>query len=374
MTNNKNIINIYTVTPLKEIPPLFFLKKILNIKKYGDKNLWNMFQGISGEASFDFLRVVADPSMADFFLIPHKYSSLKKIPKDNARVLISHFVTLAEKYKKKILVFSMNDSDKHINIPHSIVFRCSQYRYKKRENEIIIPGYPFYGRSINLVDYRKRIWKNITLREKIAKPTVSFCGWAGFSSVYKQFIDKTLVLYADIKTHIFRNKYAGLHKSGIYFRMKAIKILQESTILNTNFIMRRSFMAQSGFDGKNRINPEIAEKENIESIINSDFVLCPKGHGNFSIRFYETLSFGRFPVLINTDCVLPLEDYIDYDKFVVSVDHTRIQDTERAIIDFYNSLKNEEFQERQKMARDAFLLLRPGSFLKIVLMELKQLN
>ena len=76
-------------------------------------------------------------------------------------------------------------------------------------------------------------------------------------------------------------------------------------------------------------------------------------------------------MLINTDCELPLKDYIDYDKFVVTVDHMNIKNTEKAIIDFYNSLTNEEYKRRQKMAREAFELLRPGSFLKIVLSELK---
>ena len=176
----------------------------------------------------------------------------------------------------------------------------------------------------------------------------------------------------DIKKYFLRGPHAELHKPGIYFRRKGVRMLQNSTSLNTNFLMRKSFFAKSGLDGKARINSEDVEKEYTESILGSDFVLAPKGSGNTSLRFFETLALGRFPVLINTDYVFPLQEHIDYKKFVITVDHTRIKDIERAILDFYGSLTSEEFKKRQKMARDAFILLRPGSFLKKVLLELKQ--
>lgn len=366
-------VAIYTVSPYKGIPPLFFLPIVFNWHKPIEANLWNMFQGVSGEASLDFLRVVSRPAEADFLLFPHKYSSLKKIPKRDANMLISHFVKLAETHKKKILIFALADSDKHIDIPHSIIFRYSQYGYKKRNNEIMMPPYTAHIRSPKLSDYRRRAWKRITVREKYSMPTVSFCGWAGFSNPYDWLVYGFSLFIANVKAYIFLNQHALLHKPGIYFRRKSVQALKESTALHANFIMRKSFSAQIGFDGRRRINPEVAEKEHVESITNSDFILSAKGNANEAMRFYEALSLGRFPVLINTDKVLPLEDYIDYTKIVVTVDYARIiEDTEQAILDFYNSLTNEEFQKRQQMAREAFELLRPGSFLKIVLTELKK--
>ncbi|MEK7179042.1 MAG: exostosin family protein [Patescibacteria group bacterium] len=373
MTNetHNDYIAVYTVAPVKGIAPLFFLQTIVNKHKPVDAHLWNMFQGADGEAAFDFLRIVSDPAEADFLLFPHKYSFLRKIPKNDAHLLLSHFVMLAEKYKKKILIFAMADSDKHIDVPHSLIFRYSQYGYKQRENEIIIPPYALHFRSPGLAAYREKTWKHIILHGKSEKSTISFCGWAGFSGFYPRLMYGLQILSADIKFYLFRDKHAKLHKAGIYFRRKAMRALKHPSLVNTNFLVRKSFSAQSGLDGKNRINPEVAEKESIESIINADFVLAPKGNGNASVRFFEALSLGRLPVLVNTDCVLPLKDHIDYSKFVVSVDYTRISETERAIVDFYASLSDEEFKRRQKMARKAFELLRPGSFLKIVLSELK---
>ena len=44
------------------------------------------------------------------------------------------------------------------------------------------------------------------------------------------------------------------------------------------------------------------------------FVICNRGAGNFCMRLYQTLAFGRIPLLLNTDMVLPFEDIIDYNN------------------------------------------------------------
>ena len=47
------------------------------------------------------------------------------------------------------------------------------------------------------------------------------------------------------------------------------------------------------------------------------FSLCPRGKGNYSLRFYETLRAGRIPVLLDTEMVLPCEDRIDWHDAIV---------------------------------------------------------
>jgi Exostosin family len=49
------------------------------------------------------------------------------------------------------------------------------------------------------------------------------------------------------------------------------------------------------------------------------FVLCPRGRGLNSRRFYEALAFGRVPVLITDAARLPLEGRIDWARFTVLV-------------------------------------------------------
>ena len=52
------------------------------------------------------------------------------------------------------------------------------------------------------------------------------------------------------------------------------------------------------------------------------FTICVRGNGNFSVRFYETLASGRIPILIDTDCVLPLENEIDWDRHCIIIKNT----------------------------------------------------
>ena len=52
--------------------------------------------------------------------------------------------------------------------------------------------------------------------------------------------------------------------------------------------------------------------EFIRNILSSDYTLCFRGSGNYSLRFYETLCLGRIPLFINTDCKLPFEDEINW--------------------------------------------------------------
>lgn len=304
-------------------------------------------------------------------MLPHNYFSLKRLGEEKSSGYISGFVTLAEQFKKKILVFEMADSDAHIDIPHAIIFRYSQYRYKKRDNEIITPPYPPHFRPVGLDEWRSSVWKNVSLRKKRERPVVSFCGWAGFPSFYRWLIYQAKNFFVLIQ-FLMGNTHAPLHGSGIYWRRRALRALAHPTAVDTRFIIRKSYSAQKGLDGANRIDPKHAEKEYVENISNSDFVLAPKGHGNASVRFFEALSLGRIPVLINTECVLPLEKFVDYSKFIVDVDYTRVDKTEQEIMNFYTPLSGEEFKERQKMARAAFELLRPGSFLKVILSELKK--
>lgn len=371
---SENNIKLYIGIPLEGVPLLFFIPTLLDEKKDIKPNLWNLFRGTEGETSFSYIQIVTNPAEADFFLLPHNYFALEKIKGRLAEEHTDTYVRLAEKHNKKIIIFAMADTDRFVNVPRSYIFRYSQYGYKQRDNEIIIPPYTTYSAfySKEGMEYRRNRAREFVPRTKSEKPIVGFCGWADFPSFFRFLTYRAHVLIFDLKKYLLRDRHAPLHKHGIYWRRKAVHALLGVKKLNMQFILRKSYAAQKGIDGTREIQSFKAEREYIDNIVSSDLVLAPKGHGNASIRFYEILSLGRIPVLVNTDCPLPLSGLIDYDKFIVNVPSTRIQELEQKILDFYNSLNSEEFIQRQKMARAAFELLRPGSFLKIVLSKLKQ--
>lgn len=64
------------------------------------------------------------------------------------------------------------------------------------------------------------------------------------------------------------------------------------------------------------------DKQNnfISVTCDSKFVLCPRGYGRNSFRFYEVLKLGSIPIYVWDDIEwLPYKDIIDYDKFCISI-------------------------------------------------------
>ena len=60
----------------------------------------------------------------------------------------------------------------------------------------------------------------------------------------------------------------------------------------------------------------------LQSLRDTRFVLCPRGSGLNSVRFFETMAVGRIPVLISDETKLPLEDIIPYQEFVLFLPET----------------------------------------------------
>lgn len=113
--------------------------------------------------------------------------------------------------------------------------------------------------------------------------------------------------------------------------------LQRDQRLNTNFIWRLMFQ---GGD----VDPETSKIEFKENMQSNAFNVCMRGAGNFSIRFYETLSCGRVPVLVDTDCVFPFDDVLDYSEFCIIAENN--EDLSNEILRKWNDESYIEMQNR----------------------------
>lgn len=257
---------------------------------------------------------------------------------------------LGERFGKPVCVFALTDtSDRIVFDPRVHALRFSLYRHTKQRNDISIPN--------QIEDLGAG---GITLRTKSSRPTVSFCGLAtppaGMGRV-KYYIKNAWFEFRALAAPALRAR-----KAGVYWRRAALGACAASPCISTNFIVRKSF---SGNLKTIELDPEAARRAFIESIEETDFVLAPKGDGNFSNRFLEALSLGRIPVLIDTDVILPLEEEIDYAKIVVRVPMNEVAKTPLYIRTFYDALSELEWQERQQLARDTFTTyLRQDAFLR----------
>lgn len=281
-----------------------------------------------------FVEIVEDPGESDYLLIPHDFYRVA-----GEKEYIERVAQRAQEYGKKVLIFDYSDYDSPIEVPNSIVFRYSQYRYKKPENEIIAaPFVQDLGAA------------GITLRSKGEKPIVGFCGWADFDSWRRRARYYARLLIIEFQA-LFRGSIMRVHRPGLYFRRAALRSLRNSAQVVSNFLVRKAFSAHAH---SILSDPQIARKEYIQNMLDSDFVLAPKGDGNYSMRFYEALSLGRIPLLIDTETALPFEAELDYSAFILRVPYTDLDRLPQIVVDFYSKLTEEEFLAMQKRARETF--------------------
>jgi hypothetical protein len=293
--------------------------------------------------SYEFVSDIAD---ADYALFPHAIRSCD----DPLFPAFRKAQEMAASAGKRIIISVGGDLSHNIFVDDAIVLKGSQYGFLKRDNEIIVP--PF---AEDFGDTMK-----IAPRPKGAAPVVAFCGWAGFATpvAYAKYLIKNACLEAralatgDTRLRVF--------KKGLYWRRKALRLLARADRIETRFIVRKTFSANRKTIS---LDPAVARREYVENMRESDLVLAPKGDGNFSVRFYEALSMGRIPIVIDTDMIFPFEDIIRYDDFMLRVPYTDIDRLAGIVADFYANVSEEKWLKMQRAARAAYeRYLRYDSF------------
>jgi len=86
-----------------------------------------------------------------------------------------------------------------------------------------------------------------------------------------------------------------------------------------------------------------------KSIERCKFVLCPRGRGSNSIRFYEALNFGKIPILISDDTKLPLMSKINYSEFSIKIPEKDFSKIENYIDEF---LRTHDIKTASEKARE----------------------
>ena len=96
------------------------------------------------------------------------------------------------------------------------------------------------------------------------------------------------------------------------------------------------------------VQSEQNKKRYMDHLEKMTYVICPRGIENFSFRVYEALRYGRVPVIIDTEMVLP--EKINWDRISVRVPYQSLDKIYDIIVDDYNSRSVREFVERQRAA------------------------
>jgi hypothetical protein len=164
---------------------------------------------------------------------------------------------------KKVLVFILNDFEEQYKYyPNLIIARTSARASLLRPNEIIFP-YVWECRQAPF-----------PLSANTGRPIVGFCG----------LVSKP--------------------------RKALIKAFEKDDRVQTDFIRREKFWGGAPH------NPALVEEYN-QNLENTQYNVCNRGGGNFSMRFYQALSAARIPVLTDTDMHLPFADRIPWHDLII---------------------------------------------------------
>tara|TARA_R110002167_G_scaffold323923_1_gene529928 strand:+ start:420 stop:1334 length:915 start_codon:yes stop_codon:yes gene_type:complete len=103
-------------------------------------------------------------------------------------------------------------------------------------------------------------------------------------------------------------------------RMGILTAFENSTEVHSVFVKRKHFWGGSRHDQELR-------NAFYNNMRDTQFNICQRGVGNYSMRFYQTLATGRIPVLVNTDLEFPFASEIHWRDFIV------LENSEQACVD-----------------------------------------
>ena len=276
---------------------------------------------------------------ADICFLPMTWDYYEKFGLVN---LAKKAVAEAQRHNKPIILFIRHDFIPKLPFSNVILFEHSGYR--SRQGEIshfsLPPLFP---------DFQKMYCSgNPTYRQKTNQPpVVGFCGAVANSPVdYLRSISGNWKHWIEFDFGV--SKWEPPSYPTSIFRKRVLDRFTNSTNVTTNFIFRKQFRA--GMDISNDNDP--LRLAFIENILGSDYTICMRGEGNYSFRFYETLDLGRIPVFIDTDCLLPWDNAINYRDYFPWIEYHEIPYAAEKLIDYHNFISDDDFVDLQKQCRN----------------------
>jgi len=310
------------------------LKPFIKNKGFTDEERIAMYH--TSERNFQFSETLEETDLAVLTMSWNYYVKTNQVD-----VAVS-FVNACEEQGKKVLVW--NSGDFGVRIPafdNLIILKESGYHSKFAENEFTLPSF--------IVDPLKKYYQTQTpfLLPYTSKPRIGFCGQASLSQV-KAAKELLLTASRNLKYHLgVRQEEPQALIPTTHLRASILDRLQRSDLVETDFILRKQYRAGVTAN-KDRHATTLEFYDNLK---NSPYVVCVRGGGNFSVRFYEALAMGRIPVFINTDCSLPLPDDIDWKNHVVWVAYKDRHQVAARVSTFHQSLSESDFFALQQHNR-----------------------
>ena len=265
---------------------------------------------------------------ADFVTTPKVWSAYA------VKRTLAEPLALAEEARlagKRFLIWHTGDLNPIVPSSDWLVLVNALYRSERRQGWLVAPRF---------IDDPLRVYSDgaVAPSQRGQSPRVGFCGYASSSSIK--------LAYSVLQNLEFRAMYHAGRKMyeppplipATLLRAKVLRALERHAGIATDFIIRTRYKTGS-------------VQEFYRNIFETDYTVCVRGYGNWSVRLYETLACGRIPIFIDTDCALPFDDTVDWRHYCVWVpegDASRAGDYVR---EFHESLSPTDLRARQRECR-----------------------
>lgn len=103
------------------------------------------------------------------------------------------------------------------------------------------------------------------------------------------------------------------------------------------------------------ISEKISFEQYKQTLSGSKFTLCPKGLGLSSYRFFECFQLNTIPVLFADSVILPYQDKLNYDDFIIKIPEIKSNDG-AYILDKMNSVDYNEMINNLNNVKEYFTL------------------
>ncbi len=214
------------------------------------------------------LRLTSDTRNADYILVPYSWRDIK-----NNKEYLVYLKDLS--HQTPLLIVNSGDVSPKCTLENVLELRMFLHPWEKTDRKIVLP-YP-----VKEKDFVIRKWKPI--------PRISFMGYVPKLGPGSLFGENFQGLTKPIKSSVYINRKVSVAKLNILSSKFDVQIQKRS--------------AFTAYASNPILNLHVSEFNS--ELTKSDYILCPRGWGNTSIRFYETLSSGATPILIDSGGINP---------------------------------------------------------------------
>jgi hypothetical protein len=264
------------------------------------------------------LNITNSIKFADYVLVPHQWNQIK----DNKEYLV--YLKILSK-SVPLIIANFGDRSPKMQFENTLELRTFLHPWEDLNRKIVLP-YPVDSRI-----FRLRKWRPI--------PRVSFMGYLprlGLGTLFSRDINGILQIINS--------------SSYIQRRLSIYRLRKLESSLQVNIVKRNKYTAFKS-------NPDLVNlMEEFQKDLNeSDYILCPRGTANVSIRFFETLSAGATPILVHSGGQLPIiNSNLFWDSNVLKVNLT--SDWRKAVLNDWNSIGSDvNYTIRQFKNHDTFI-------------------